>query len=514
MKNKGECYLFGVDIGTSSSKGAIINNSGKVLAEAMVEHDINIIKPGWVEQDPEKCYWGDFKEITKTLLKRTQISPEDIVGIGVSSLAPDIIPIDKDGNVIRPAIIYMDRRASAECEELERELGSEGVVQKTGNIADPYYAGYKLEWYMRNEPENYKRTYKVLNADKFVTFRLTGRAIIDHTTAMIFAPYYDPRKGEWSHEISELVGGGIEKLPDLYLPHEVVGHVTSEAAKATGLKAGTPVIAAGPDAIVSAYSVGMVNEGESCFMYGTTGCWFTIIDKPIYDKRLIATRHVVPGKYIIGGGMIATGGLVKWFRDNFGHVERSMADMLNVSAYQLLDQEAEKVPPGSDGLVVLPYFLGERTPIWDIDAKGLIFGLSLSHTRAHIFRSLMEAGGYGLRHHLDIAGSLGVKIKDMLAVNGGARSRLWRQIISDITGVPQYYVHPVPGAPYGDAFLAGIGTGVFKRFEDLKNYVQIKEKTEPNSKNHELYSKLYQIYLNLYPKVKDDYKTLSKIISS
>jgi xylulokinase len=198
--------LLGVDIGTSSSKGVLIDGDGAVLADALVEHGINIIKPSWVEQDPDACYWGDFKEITKVLLRKTRVSPTKIVGVGVSGLAPDIVPIDKKGAVVRPAIIYMDRRAWKESDELERKIGLEEIVKRTGNTADPYYAGYKLEWFLRNEPDNYNKTWKVLNSDKYVTFKLTGSPVIDHSTAMMFAPYYDPRKGKWFHEMSDLIG--------------------------------------------------------------------------------------------------------------------------------------------------------------------------------------------------------------------------------------------------------------------------------------------------------------------
>ncbi|MEM3713460.1 MAG: FGGY-family carbohydrate kinase [Nitrososphaeria archaeon] len=513
MSTKSSVYLLGVDIGTSSTKGVLIDNNATVIAESVVEHGINIIKPGWVEQDPEKCYWGDFKEIVKCLLKKVKISPENIKGIGISSLSPDLIPIDKKGHAIRPAIIYMDRRAWKECEEIKSKFGEEEVVNMTGNAVDPYFAGYKLIWYMRNEPENYRLTWKILNADKYVVFKLTSNPAIDRTNATLFSPYYDIKNKTWSEEMSMKLGGGIEKLPEIFESNEVVGYVSQDAAKETGLVAGIPVFACGPDAIVSAYSVGMIELGESCFMYGTTGCWFVVVDKPIVDKRLISTCHVVPGKYILGGGMISTGALIRWFRDNFGQMEKYIENVSNVSAYKLLDLQAEKIAPGSDGLIILPYFMGERTPIWDVNAKGLVFGLTLNHTKAHLYRALLEASGYGLRHHIDIAKSLGVNIKEMLAVNGGARSKLWRQIITDITGVRQVYVTPALGAPYGDAFIAGVGVGIFKNFEAIKEYVHANEITEPNGEYHKFYTSLYNIYLELYPKLKENFRQLNTIIS-
>ena len=504
-------FLLGVDIGTSSTKGVLIGSDGKPVAEASVEHDIKIIKSGWVEQDPEVCYWGDFKTVVRQLLIRSQISPSNIAGVGISGLTPDLVPIDKDGRVVRPAIIYMDRRAWKECEDLERRIGFKSIVERTGNINDPYYAGYKLIWYLKNEPDNYRKTWKVLDASKYVVFKLTGVPSIDRSTVMLYSPYYDVRDERWSDEISSMVGGGVDKLPNICETQSIIGSITPLAAKETGLEEGTIVVSPGPDAILSAYSVGMVHSGDSCFMYGTTGCWFVVVDKPLFDPRLINTYHVVPGNYIVVGGMIATGGLIRWFRDKFGHLEKDLSELMGATAYQLLDREAERVNPGSDGLIVLPYFMGERTPIWDVNARGMIFGLTLNHSRAHVYRALLEAGGYGLRHHMEIARSLGISVEEMLAVNGGARSKLWRQIISDITGVSQEYVKEALGAPFGDAFIAGVGAKLFKRIEDIKNYVNVGERTEPNSENHKTYSQMYRIYLNLYEHTREDCKALSSI---
>lgn len=206
--------------------------------------------------------------------------------------------------------------------------------------------------------------------------------------------------------------------------------------------------------------------------------------------------------------MVTTGALVRWFRDEFGILERDVERLAGVSAYSLLDREAEKVPPGSDGLIVLPYFMGERTPIWDPRARGVIFGLTLYHTRAHIFRAILESAGYALRQHVEIVRELGIDIRRLIAVNGGAKSKLWRQIISDITGLPQQYVPEAPGAPYGDAFLAGVATGIFKNPTQIRDYVKIAEETRPNKENAAIYEKLYKIYLTLYPALKNQMHNL------
>lgn len=496
-------YLFGIDIGTFGSKGVLIDLDGKIYAEHFIEHGVNVVKPGWVEQDPDQCYWRDFKTITKILLGHSKIEPEDIAAIGISSLAPDMLPVDSDGKPVRPCMIYMDRRAEKECKWVRDNIGFEKVFEITGNAIDSYFAGYKILWYLNNEPENYSRTWKILNADKYVIYKLTGEAVIDHVTATIFAPLFDYKREEWSEEICQVAGVDIDKLPKSFEPQEVVGEVDSKGEKETGLAEGTPIVAGAPDAMESSLSVGILKKGESAFTYGTTGCWVVVQDEPRFDPRFV-NAHYFSGKYASVGAMITTGGLVRWFRDQFGQPEKQRAEKEGTSAYKLLDEEAEKIPPGCDGLITLPYFMGERTPIWDPMARGIIFGLNLYHTRAHIYRSLLESAGYALRQHMEIAKEIGIEVESMIAANGGAKSKLWRQIVSDITGFPQLYVPEARGAPFGDALLAGIGTGLFKKFEEVKKFVKVEEEVIPNKSLTEIYSKLFQVYKNLYPHTKTD----------
>jgi len=506
-------YLFGIDIGTYGSKGVFIDTEGKVHAEHFMEHGINVIRPGWVEQDPEACYWQDFKVITQILLKHSRIDPKDIAGVCVSGLSPDVLPIGKNGRSIRPCITYMDRRAQKECNWVRDNIGIDRVLDVSGNAIDSYFAGYEVIWYLNNEPENYERTWKILNADKYVIHRLTGEAVIDHGTATCFAPLFNYKKKKWSEEICELTNVDIDKLPNSFEANEVIGEVTSEAGRETGLAKGTPVVTGSADAFQSALSVGTIERGESAFVNGTTGCWVVVQDEPKFDPRFVNAIYQVPGRYVSVAGMIATGALIRWFRDQFGQPEKEIAEKKGGSAYRLLDQQAEKIPPGSDGLVTLPYFMGERTPIWDPMAKGMIFGLNLYHTRAHIYRSLLEAAGYGLRQHMEIAKEIGIYVKDMIAANGGAKSKLWRQIISDITEFPQLYVPGALGAPFGDAFLAGLGVKLFKKYEEIKKFVKIEEKVVPNKALADRYSKLFSVYKNLYPHTKVDGEQIHAITS-
>jgi len=502
-------FILGVDIGTHGSKGVIIDLEGKIIKEHYVEHDIKILKHGWVEQDPESCYWNDFKEVVQYLINQSRIDSGNIIGVGVSSLSPDVVAIDENGKPVRPAIIYMDRRAEHECEMVIKLVGKEKIHQITGNAVDPYFAGYKMIWYKENEPENYKKTYKILNACKYIVFKLTEVPSIDLANAVLNAPFFDYLGKRWSNEICDKVGFDVNILPDVFDMGSVIGGISSKAAKETGLAEDTPVVSCAPDAIMSFLSAGATNVGDSVFMYGTTGCWGVISDKPVMNVEFINTYYLMPNTYVSVGGMIATGALVRWFRDNFGQLEMEFQRKMGVNAYKILDIEAEKIPPGSEGLVVLPYFMGERTPIWDPYAKGIIFGLSLGHTRSHIYKALLEAVGYALRHHVEIASTAGIKFNRIIAVDGGAKSSLWRQIVSDITFLPQEYVPDSIGAPFGDAFLAGLGVKAFKNFNEINLFIKKGEKTEPKSENYKLYSALYSVYRKLYEKTKEEAKFVS-----
>ena len=499
-------YLLGVDIGTLGSKGVIIDSEGKILAQHFVEHGIKILKPGWVEQNPES-YWEDFVTIVKTLLSKTNIKPSRIISVGISGLVPDVIPINAEGKPLRDCIIYMDRRAIKEAEEVKKKMDEE-VRKISGNAIDPYFAGYKCLWIKNHEPEVYKKTWKILDGSKYVVFKLTGEAVLDHSTGPLFAPFFDLTNKCWHQGMLNSLNFDPNKLPPIYSPSDIVGEITSEASDQTGLAEGTAVIAGGPDYQFSALSIGLTEPGEAMTMYGTTGLLALVIDRPLHEPRLVNSIYLVPHRYMTFGGMATTGALVRWFRDQFGMVERGVEGLTGLSAYSLLDREAERIPPGSDGLIILPYFMGERTPIWDPRARGVVFGLTLYHTKAHVFRAILESAGYALRQHIEIVKELGIHVKRVIAVDGGAKSRLWRQIISDIIRLPQQYVSEAPGAPYGDAFLAGVATGVFKDVAQIKEYVRVDEETKPNEENSKTYDKLYKIYLTLYPSLREQMHSL------
>jgi len=503
-------YLIGVDIGTLGSKGIIIDAEGRIISQKFVEHDIKVLKPGWVEQNPE-VFWNDFKTITKTLISEAKIANGKIEAVGISGLVPDVVPVDSSGKPIRDCIIYMDRRAVNEAEIVRQKIGEKKLYEISGNAIDPYFAGYKCLWFQLNERNNYKKTWKVLDGSKYVVYKLTERAVLDSATGPLFAPFFNLRAKGWDNWLLSELGVEKEKLPEIVSPIDVIGEVTKGASKETGLPEGCKVIAGGPDYQFSAFSAGLTAPGDTMIMYGTTGLLAIVLDRPLFDPRLVNSLYILPNRYMSFGGMATTGALVRWFRDQFGFIEKEIERWSGISAYSLLDSEAIKTPPGSDGLVVLPYFMGERTPIWDPAARGTIIGLTLYHTRGHIFRALLESTGYALRHHLEIIRELNINIKRIVAVNGGARSGLWRQIVSDILGMPQQYISNAMGAPYGDAFLAGVAVKIFKSAEEINKFIKIDVETRPNEENSEIYTKLYDIYKKLYPTLKDYMKRLAML---
>jgi xylulokinase len=481
-------YFIGIDIGTSETKAIAINENAEIVAQASTSHGINILKNGWIEQDANKIYWDDFRKTVSQILK----SVDNVNAIGISGLSPSLVPIDSNGEPVRDSIIYMDRRGDKEAKKLEEELGMNEVIKITGNAPSSFFGGYKLAWFINNEPENYKRTWKVLDASKYIVYKLTGMTVMDEVSASLFAPYFDMNKNSWSYEIDKVLGGGTEKLPEICRVGDVVGYVTNDAAGKTGLPEGTPVIAGSTDAAMAAYSSGVTNVGDSCLIYGSTGVWMTVTNIAKYDYRLINSKYLWGNT--ISGSVLTFGSLLKWFAEN--------VLKKNVSILKDLDLEAENIPPGSEGIITLPYFMGERTPIWDPNIRGMIIGLSISHTRGSVYRSLLEGVSFGLRQSIDVAKEMGIKINVMKAIGGGAKSRIWRQIVSDVTGIRQEYVYPNYGAAFGTAFLAANAIGVFKDPAEIKNYVKIVDVNIPNESLMNIYSKIYSRYLKLYPTMK------------
>lgn len=497
-------YLLGIDIGTYESKGVLTNTAGDLIASAVSPHKMDIPNQGWAEHDPEEVWWGDFVRITKELLAKSGVNPGDILGVGLSTIAPDILPVDRDVRPLRKgAILYgVDTRAAKEMDYLNATIGSDVIFEKCANVLSSQATGPKILWLKNNEPEVYRKAYKFVTGASFLVARLTGEFVIDHLTGSFCLPLYDFEKRAWDDELTKEVVE-LERLPELRWANEVAGKITAEAARQTGLAEGTPVTVGTADAAAEAVSVGVTKPGQMMLMYGSTIFMIEVVDKPVMDRRLWANPYLFEGTSALLAGMATSGSLTRWFRDQITADFVVAEENGGPNAYSELTKTAMAIPAGSEGLVVLPYFSGERTPVNNPRARGVFFGLTLAHTRAHMFRAVIEGISYGVRHHIDIMREIGAEPAEIVAVGGGTKSPLWLQATSDVSGVPQKVPAVTLGASYGDAFLAGMGAGVFSAPEDINTWLKDIRTVEPDFDLKQVYDRYMPIYLKLYEQTKD-----------
>jgi len=503
--------LLGVDIGTYSSKGVLCTADGEILASQTIEHGLSLPRPGWAEHDADAIWWGECVALCRVLLGGTYRGV-DVAGVAVSAIGACMLPVDRAGRPLRPGVLYgIDTRASAEIAWLNERFGEAELFDLGGMALTSQAIGPKILWLRRHEPEVWARTDKLLSASSYLVLRLTGEAVMDRHTASYYNPLVDIRTLEWDARFAEPIVEP-EKLPRLLWSSEIAGQVSAAAAAETGLAAGTPVTAGTIDAAAEAISVGVARPGDMMVMYGTTMFFIHVTDHPVPDPRLWATGFCLPGLYDIAGGMSTSGGLTRWFRDQLGASEVAAERQGGSNAYAALAASAAEIPAGSMGLICLPYFAGERTPINDPDARGVYAGLTLSHTRAHLYRASLEGTAYGVRHNLETMTEMGALPRRLVAVGGGAKNRLWLQIVSDVTGLQQMIPERTIGASYGDAFLAGLATGQIAGIGALeRDWVRAAETLQPRKAEHGRYDDYYRVYRHLYPAIRDDLHALARL---
>ncbi len=506
-------YLMGIDIGTTSSKGLLVNLRGEILAEHTVEHGVQNPRPGWAEHDADKIWWQEFATICRALQEKAKVDPAQIAAVGCTALYPVVLPVDQSGRPLRSAILYgIDTRSVDEIALLNAELGSSYGLDVAGNVLSTQSVAPKILWLRRNEPSTFLKTYKFMNASGYVVHRLTGAFIMDHNSASLGGLPYNIHARDWDEETCRICG--IEKgaLPALRESTDVVGYVTAEAARATGLRKGTPVCAGAGDFGAEMLSIGAYKRNQAIVSYGTTFSIAACIEQvPLPPPpNLMLQCHPIPGRYIIGGGMATGAALTKWFRDNFAQAERDREKKGGSSAYQFLSKEAEKAPPGAEGLIVLPYFSGERCPIFDPDARGLVLGLTLRHKRHHVYRALLEGVAYSVRHVKEILEDFGVELLDIKAVGGATRSKLFTQIVSDVIQREQVVLKGSLGAPLGACILAGLAASAIDG-QVVYDWLQIDRRVFPSKANRQVYNQLYHMYIKLYGDCKSYMHTLSRL---
>jgi xylulokinase len=489
-----ERLLLGIDLGTSSSKGVLCGPGGDVVVTAERPHEVSMPHPGWVEHDAEEIWWKDFTAICSELLEGAE---GHVAAVCVSGIGPCFLAAGEEGRPLRPGILYgVDTRAATEVEELSERYGNDKIVERCGNPLTSQSVGPKIAWVRRNEPGVWENIRYFFMAHTFVAYRLTGEYVLDHPAAGMCEPLYDHKERRWIEEWAEEVAPGL-KMPDLRWPAEVAGAITQEAAEATGLPAGIPVATGTVDAWSEAASIGVREPGDLMVMYGTTALTMEIVSDPLPSSNLWSTAGPLAGTDVLAGGMATSGALTDWVKKMTE--DRSFAD---------LTEEASGVPAGSEGLLVLPYFAGERNPISDPSARGVICGLTLRHTRGHLYRAVLEATAFGIRHLLEAVREAGGEAKRLVAVGGGTKGGLWTQIVSDVIDERQELPEQTMGAAYGDALLAGIGGSVVDPETD---WSLMAETVEPNPDNREVYDELYALYKDLYQATRETVHALAAV---
>ncbi|MCM3780901.1 FGGY-family carbohydrate kinase [Microbacterium hydrocarbonoxydans] len=480
------CTL-GVDIGTSSSKGVLVDADGAIIATATRSHEVSRPRAGWVEMDGD-VWWDEFVAIARELL--AEAPDAEIVGIGVSGMGPCILLADDDDRPVRPAILYgVDTRATAQIERMTAELGEPEITRIGGSTLTSQAGGPKLVWVAEEEPDTWQRARRVYMPASWLARRLTGAYVLDHQSASQTSPLYDIEREAWHDEWWQRYAPGIEQPPLLWAGG-VAGGVTRAAADATGILEGTPVIAGTIDAWTEAVSVGAHEIGDLMLMYGTTMFLVATGEETLRTPSMWTTAGAFAGTRNLAGGLSTSGALTAWLKDLTG------AD------YPQLLAEATESGAGARGLLMLPYFAGERTPIQDPDARGIIAGLTLAHTRGDLYRAALEATALGVRHNVETMRAAGADIRRIVAVGGGTQGRLWLQIVSDVTGLVQEVPATTIGASYGAAFLAAVATADGAA-PDITAWNPVTETIRPDESRREVYDELFDRYVRLYRETAD-----------
>ncbi|WP_187430840.1 Xylulose kinase [Roseobacter fucihabitans] len=487
-------YTLGIDIGTYETKGVLVDFTGRIIAQAARGHKMLVPQPGWAEHRAEEDWWGDFVYVCQSLLANSGIDAREIKAVACSAIGPCMLPVDASGAPLMNGVLYgVDGRAEAEVRELSARIGEDTIIARCGNALTSQSVGPKILWLKRHRPDIYAKTAHILTSTSFLVQRLTGETVIDHYTAANFSPLYDIATQTWVDDLADDIVG-LEKLPRLMWSGDIAGQITPEAAAATGLAAGTPVTAGTIDAAAEAFSVGVDKPGDMMMMYGSTIFIILRTKTRVADSAIWYAPWLFEGEHASMAGLATSGTLTHWFRDQMAR------DLEMAEAFSILAQEAGTSQPGANGLLFLPYFSGERTPIHDIHAKGAFFGLNLTHTRGDMYRALIEGIAYGTRHVTDTFADLGQRPTRLLAVGGGTKNRLWLQATSDITDIDQAVCEKITGASYGDAFLAALAIGTVAR-ADIADWNPVQETVQ--AKSDLIYEKHYALFRRLYEQTKD-----------
>ncbi|MCB9458459.1 MAG: FGGY-family carbohydrate kinase [Anaerolineaceae bacterium] len=503
--------FLGIDVGTSSLKAGLRSEDGQLTVHASRPYPTQRQYPTWAEQNPMD-WWQALIATVQEVLQTSGTQASDIAAIGIDSMGWTFVPVDKDGEPLYFAMTWQDRRATAEAAVLQALPEAERFIALNANPLDEAYSTAKVLWLKNHHPDVYAQTDQFLMCSSFLVRKLTGKNSCDYTHAYGYH-CFDMTNLCWDEAAADSLGIDLAKLPPLYASCDVVGEVTSEAAAEVGLAAGIPVIAGGLDAAVGAFGSGVARKGTTADQGGTAFGLSIALDHVVVEPRLIFSPHVVPGLYLLQGGTVG-GGTFDWFRRILGQSEQMAAELLNENVYSIMTSEAEQSVPGANGLIYLPYMSGERSPIWNSDARGVFFGMSYGTTRADIIRALMEGCVFAVYHNMQIALESGAQVAECIGIGGGANNAAWCQLKADITNRPFTVTRQANGKPgdnsLGLAVMAGWATGYYPDLADtIDEFLPNRHTYQPNPENHAIYQELFPIYLDLYERLKPSFTDLA-----
>lgn len=498
------------DLGTSGNKATLFSEDGRLIKSEVFSYDAHYFNDTWVEQNADD-WWNAVCRTSSSLIQSTGVDPGEIGAISFSGQMMGCLCVDRNGTPLRPLIIWADQRAQKQVAQIEEHISQQDFYHIVGHRNTASYGIQKLMWVRDNEPEIYEQTYKTLNAKDYIVFKLTGKFYTEPSDANSVA-CFDLKTFQWSEEILKITGIDPDKLPQIKPSTFVAGGVTKEAARATGLAEGTPVVMGGGDGVVANIGCGSISPGKTYCCMGTSAWITTTAEKPIFDEqmRTVTWAHVIPGMYAPNGTMQYAGGAYNWLKNTVCSMESYKAKEEGTSPYTYMNEQIEKSTVGANGLIFLPYLLGERAPRWNPDAKGAWIGIKPETTRGDLLRSVLEGVTMNLSICLDILRTQ-MDIKEITVVGGGAKGAVWRQIMADIYNarikVPSLLEE---GSSMGAAVIGGVGTGIFKDFTAIDRFINIDSVHTPDSGAVEAYGPVKEAFESCYFALEDAFKKMAR----
>ena len=496
--------VLGLDIGTTSTIGILMRLPGEVLGIASRPVTLHSPHPGWSEETPAD-WWDNVCAITQELMQRSGVGPSTIKAIGTTGMLPAVVLLGEGGDVLRPSIQQSDGRCGVEVEDLRREVDEASFIRRAGNGINQQLVAAKLRWIEKHEPDVFRRIGTVFGSYDYINFRLTGERRIEQNWALE-AGFVDITTHQLADDLVGLAHVPLDAVPAKAASHEVIGAVTAEAARATGLAIGTPVVGGAADMIASAFAAGVKAPGDVMLKFGGSVDILVASDQVRLDPRLYLDYHLIPGLFMPNGCMSTGGSGLNWFAQTFAGGERAAAAAAGLTIHQHLDRLAALRPAGAEGVTIVPYFLGEKTPIHDPDARGVIDGLTLSHDLGHLWRALLESYAYALRHHLEVLRDVGHEPRRFLAFDGGAQSDLWMQIVADVIGAPVETLAGHPGSCLGAAWTAAVGVGLVSDWAGVDRFVSPGKRYAPDHARADIYRGGYARYRAIYQRLSEGHR--------